>query len=172
METSQSSNGIQDACKVTKRPPGRIVLDITSPSGPPDYFRRDQKDGISPPDLSRECTYAEHIVHARGKRTQFTSVSLDLKTIRDFGDADFKLKQELTQSDGHELVVHEALICELRRVVRDGDRADRLRALQALRYATRRREGLVAWRFATAGIPRKDLISWAQAQVQKYFSRI
>ena len=51
-----------------------------------DYFRRDQRDGVSPPDLSKDCTFAEHIVHARGKRTQFTSVSLDLSKIRDFGD--------------------------------------------------------------------------------------
>jgi hypothetical protein len=41
------------------------------------YFRRDQRDGVGPPDLSKVCTYAEHIVHARGKRTQFTSVSLN-----------------------------------------------------------------------------------------------
>jgi len=52
------------------------------------YFRRDQRDGISPPDLSKVCTYAEHIVHARGKRTQFTSISLDLAKIRDFGDTE------------------------------------------------------------------------------------
>ena len=31
-----------------------------------DYFRRDQRNGISPPDLTKDSTYAEHIVHARG----------------------------------------------------------------------------------------------------------
>lgn len=28
------------------------------------YFRRDQRDGISPLDLSKECTFAEHEVIA------------------------------------------------------------------------------------------------------------
>jgi hypothetical protein len=69
-----------------------------------DYFRRDQRDGVSPPDLSKECTFAEHIVHARGKRTQFTSVSLDLSKIRDFGDTNYKLERDKTVSDGPALV--------------------------------------------------------------------
>jgi len=40
----------------------------------PDYFRQDQSDGISPPDLTKNTTFAEHIVRARGKRTKYTSV--------------------------------------------------------------------------------------------------
>ena len=137
-----------------------------------DYFRRDQKAGISPPDLAKDCTYAEHIVHARGKRTPFTSVSWDLTRIRDFGDADYLLLQEQAASDGHRLVDHEQLTEELRRVVREGEKAERLRAVQALRYAVRRREGLVHWSFDTAGVSRKDLIGWAQVRVQAYFSRL
>ena len=54
---------------------------------PPDYFRRDQADGVTAPDLSKDCSYAEHIVRARGKRTQLTSVSLDPQKINDFGPA-------------------------------------------------------------------------------------
>src|SRR5436190_20886604 len=104
-----------------------------------EYFRRDQRDGISPPDLSKDCTFAEHIVHARGKRTQFTSVSLDLTKIKDFGDTDYRLEREPTARDGHTLVEHEALLAELRRVVREEEKAERLRAAQALRYASRRK---------------------------------
>lgn len=63
------------------------IANSSSPS-PREYFRRDQGDEISPPDLSKECSFAEHIVHARGKRTQYTSVSLDLAKIKDFGEAD------------------------------------------------------------------------------------
>jgi hypothetical protein len=45
----------------------------------PDYFRRDQAVGVAAPDLLKDCSYAEHIVHARGKRTQLTGISLDPK---------------------------------------------------------------------------------------------
>ncbi len=137
-----------------------------------DYFRRDQRDGISPPDLSKDCTFAEHIVHARGKRTQFTSVSLDLSRIRDFGDSTYKLEREKAVSDGHSLVEHETLLSELRRSVREAQREDSDRAARALVYATRRKEGLVTWAFNTSSVARKDLIAWALARVQEYFTRV
>jgi hypothetical protein len=137
-----------------------------------EYFRRDRSDGISPPDLSKECTFAEHIVHARGKRTQLTSVSLDLSRIRDFGDTDYRLERENADADGHSVVEHEELLDELRRVAREEDKAERLRAAQALRYATRRREGLVKWSFNTSRVARKNLISWAAKKVQGYFTRV
>src|SRR5208337_1463997 len=87
------------------------------------YFRRDQKDGVSPPDLSKVCTYAEHIVRARGKRTQFTSVSLNLAKTRDFGDTDYRLNRERAEDDGHNVVEHEALLSELQRVARTEEKA-------------------------------------------------
>ncbi|SRR5579883_1744168 len=137
-----------------------------------EYFGRDQRDGVSPPDLSKECTFAEHIVHARGKRTRFTSVSLDLTKIRDFGDTDYRLERQKLLDDQHELIEHEALLSELRRVVREGEKAERLRAVQALRYASKRKEGLVNWSFDISRVARKDLISWAKGRVQPYFTRL
>ena len=137
-----------------------------------EYFRCDQRDGISPPDLSKDCTFAEHIVHARGKRTRFTSVSLDLTKIRDFGDTDYRLERQKLLDDQHRLVEHEVLIDELRRVIREGEKAERLRAVQALRYATKRKEGLVDWSFDITRVARKDLISWAESRVQPYFTRL
>lgn len=136
------------------------------------YFRRDQAARISPPDLSKPCSYAEHIVHARGKRTQFTSVSLDPAKIRDFGDTTYRLKRELTQAHGHALVEHEELLDELRRVINEGSKAERARAIHARRYATWRKEGLVRWSFNFAGVKRKGLIAWAETRVQVYFSRV
>jgi hypothetical protein len=47
-----------------------------------------------------------------------------------------------------------------------------LRAIQALRYAQRRKEGLVSWSFITTGVARKDLIAWAERKVQAYFVRV
>jgi hypothetical protein len=111
-------------------------------------------------------------VHARGKRTQYTSVSLDLTKIKDFGEADYTLNRQKTEGDGHGLVEHETLIEELRRVTRENDKAERIRAAQALRYATRRKEGLVNWSFDVSGVARKDLISWIKPRVQPYFSRL
>jgi hypothetical protein len=136
------------------------------------YFRRDQRAGVSPPDLSKTSTFAEHIVHARGKRTQFTSVSLDLAKIRDLGDADYRLKRKEAEADGHKVIEHEALLAELQRVVRDEEKAERQRAIQALRYARSRKEGLVQWNFDVRGIERKDLINWAFGKVQLYFAAV
>jgi hypothetical protein len=141
-------------------------------AAPRPYYRRDQKDGISPPDLSKDCTFAEHIVHARGKRTRYTSISLDLTKIRDFGEVDFRLEREPIDRDGHTVVEHEALIAELQRVAREADKADRLRAVRALSYATRRREGLVSWSFDISRVLRKDIIIWCGDRIQVYFTRI
>jgi hypothetical protein len=137
-----------------------------------EYFRRDQRDGVSPPDLSKDCSYAEHIVHARGKRTRFTSVSLDLTKIRDFGDTDYRLEREKLLSEQHNLVEHDALLSELRNAIHSGEKAERQRAIQALIYASRRKAGLVNRRFDTTRVERKDLLAWAKARVQPYFTRI
>jgi len=136
---------------------------------PRPYFRRDRSSGITPPDLAKRATYAEHIVRARGKRTQFTSVSLDASKIRDFGDALYRLKSEAAIADGHGLVDHEALLESLRQTVQSSDKADRARAIQAIRYARRRLEGLVHWQFDTKSVETKDLIRWASARVAPYF---
>ena len=138
----------------------------------PDYFRRDQRDGVSPPDLAKECTFAEHIVHARGKRTRYTSVSLDLARIKDFGESSYRLERMKLSGDKHVLVRHDSLLDELRTVIRGSQKADRLRAIQALNYATRRKEGLVDWHFDIKGIDRKNLLTWAATKIQPYFNRI
>ena len=137
-----------------------------------EYFRRDQSDGISPPDLSKECSFAEHIVHAREKRTPYTSVSLDLTKISDFGETDYRFEREKAAAGGHELIEHETLVGELQRTAREEARAERLRAIQAVRYASRRKEGLVKWSFNTSGVVRKDLINWATVQIRPFFTRL
>src|SRR5262249_41194874 len=136
------------------------------------YYRRDQRNGISPPDLSKTCTYAEHIVHARGKRTQFTSVSLDATKIRDFGDTTYQLKREEAERDGTRVMEQEYLCESLRQDIREKNKAEKALAVQALRYATKRKEGLVQWAFDWSSVARKQLITWAQARVQDYFTRL
>ena len=137
-----------------------------------EYFRGDRAEGVTPPDLSKDCTFSEHVVRARGKRTRFTSVSKDHAKIRDLGDTVYQVRRDPLSSEGHGLVEHEALVKELRRVAREGSRGERARANQALRYATRRLEGLVDWRFNVSAVEQKDLINWAYRHIQPYFQRL
>jgi len=140
--------------------------------GQQEYYRRDQKDGITAPNLGKYCSYAEHIVSARGKRDQYTSVSLAPNTIRIFGEQLYRLLSELLLQDGHDLVEHERLLKSLREVATSQEKAHRARAVQALRYAKKRKEGLVEWKFETHSVPAKDLMAWAHARVQQYFQGV
>lgn len=137
----------------------------------PDYFRGDNSAGITAPNLARSVDYADHIVKARGKRTQFTSVSKQPGKVRDFGDQLYRLKQEDTASDGHELVEHETLMARLREQAASEEKSAKLKAVQALRYARKRQEGLVDWSFDIGGVERKNLITWAETKVQPYFEK-
>ena len=141
-------------------------------ANPPDYFRRDQTDGVTAPDLSKDCSYAEHIVCARGRRTQLTSVSLDPQKINDFGPVLYRTLRPDIEGDGHAIVEHAELLQQLCAAAESGVKEERARALQAQRYAKRRREGLVKWNFQLGGVDRKDLIAWAFRKVQKYFGRV
>lgn len=136
------------------------------------YYRRDQKDGITPPDLSKTCTYAEHIVHARGKRTQYTSVSLDAQKIAKFGPSLYELECEFVEKDQHGLIEHQRLMTELQRVAKQCEKEERARALQAIRYARSALEGLVDWKFDTSGVERKELITWTWRKIQPYFRKL
>lgn len=136
-----------------------------------DYFRGDQRAGISPPDLSKDVSYADHIVKARGKRTQYTSVSKDKTKIRSFGDQLYKLKRPKLEEDDHGLVEHDALMASLREEAKASDKGERLKAIQAFRYARKRLEGLVDWHFDISGVERKDLLTWASGRVRPYFSK-
>jgi hypothetical protein len=140
--------------------------------GQQEYYRRDQKDGITAPNLAKCCSYAEHIVSARGKRDQYTSVSLAPNTIRIFGEQLYRLLSEPLLQDGHDLVTHERLLTSLREVAVLRNKAQRARSIQALRYAKKRKEGLIEWKFATQSVPAKDLITWTHAKVQQYFQGV
>ncbi|TDI34253.1 MAG: hypothetical protein E2P02_30805 [Acidobacteria bacterium] len=137
-----------------------------------EYYRGDRAAGVTAPNLSKEHTYAEHVVRARGKRSQFTSLSLDRLKIHDFGDTTYQVLRDTLDDDAHELVEHERLLEELRRVATESDKAGRARAIQAIRYSKRRKEGLVNWRFDISGIDRKDLVTWAFRQLKKYFRKV
>lgn len=143
-----------------------------STPAPPDYFRRDQETGITAPDLTKVCSPAEHIVRARGKRTNFTSISLHRSRIEDFGEVTYVLEQAAIATDGHALIKHQELVAELRDTCRNDQKHERARALQALRYALRRSEGLVDWKFDISRVERNQIITWAFGQVRKYFRKV
>ena len=73
--------------------------------------------------------------------------------------------------DGHAIVEHVELMQQLRAAAESNEKEERARAIQAQRYARRRHEGLVSWKFLLGGVARKDLITWAFRNVQKYFDR-
>lgn len=137
-----------------------------------DYYRGDQKTSITPPDLSKFCEYADHIVNARGKKTCFTSVSLDRGRIEMFGEIDYVLLRQKAEGDGHRLIEHDDLIASLQAAAQNEDKGARLKAIQALRYARLRKEALVDWKFDISHIPRKEVITWAYYQVQPYFRKV
>src|SRR5262245_262805 len=95
-----------------------------------DLFRRDQADSVTGPNLDDTASYAEHIVHARGKRTRFTSVSTSRDAIRDFGPQLWKLLQPQVTNDGHFIVAHGDLVNALRQELSSEDDA-RARELAA-----------------------------------------
>lgn len=134
-----------------------------------EYYRRDQKEGITAPNLAKCCSYAEHIVSARGKRDQYTSVSLAPHTIRIFGERLYRLLKDALLEEGHDLVEHTRLLNALREVAGTQNKAHHARAVQALRYAKKRKEGLIEWKFETHSVASKDMISWTYAKVQHYF---
>lgn len=139
---------------------------------PDDYFRGDQEAGITAPNLLKTCDYADHIVNARGKRTAFTSVSTDRQAITIFGERHYVLLQDELMEKGHGLVDHSALIDDLRNIAVTGEKEERTKAIAALRYAKKRKEGLVTWAFDISRVPPKDIITWAFRQVQPFFRKV
>jgi len=137
-----------------------------------EYFRKDRAAGVTAPDLTKSCSVAEHVVRARGKRTNFTSVSLDLARLRDLGEAEYRLDGGQTEADGHRIIEHDVLISMLRDICQNSDKQERARALQAIRYAKSRLEALVEWKFDISAVARKDVIAWAYKRIQKYFTQI
>ena len=136
-----------------------------------EYFRGDASSGITPPNLLKECTFAEHIVRARGKRDKFTSVSLSPSSIRCFGDTLWQLKCKDCITAGHTLVEHPQLLSNLQEIIKSEVKADRARAIQALRYAKTRKEGLIDWQLGISSVDRKELENWTALQVRPFFSR-
>jgi len=137
-----------------------------------EYFRRDQERGITGPDLSKTCTLAEHVVQARGKRTQFTSVSRDRESIRDFGETLYRLLVQPLLADRHMLLEHDDLVRRLFQVIREASGKEKDLALRAIRRVRKRKEGLVEWHFDSGGVERKDLIHWATEKVREFFVRV
>ena len=91
-----------------------------------EYFRRDQRAGISPLIFQRSVV-SPITLCTRGKRTQYTSVSLDLARSRlRRKDRTIPIERQKAAAKGHGLIEHEAVIGELK-VARDEMQAERLR---------------------------------------------
>lgn len=97
---------------------------------------------------------------------------MDPDKIDDFGPTLYLALCLDILSNGHAIIEHNALIEALKMAALNSEKLDRRKALQAQRYAIRRREGLIDWAFDIASVQRKDLITWAFEQVQSFFRAI
>lgn len=122
--------------------------------------------------MSKTCTYAEHVVHARGKRTQFTSVSLDPKKIWDLGETLYRLLLDALLEAKHILIDHDKLVKSLINTVKNDEGKERDIAIRAIRRVKRRKEALIEWRFNIRAVERKDLIPWAFNKVNNFFTKV
>jgi hypothetical protein len=82
--------------------------------------------GSPRPIFSKYCTPAEHIVRARGKRTKYTSVSLDPDKIDDFGPALYQALCPDIMAKGHAIIARDALLHELRVAASAGEMIETL----------------------------------------------
>lgn len=87
----------------------------------------------------------------------------------DFGPVLYEALTKELKSNGHRLIDHQTLINSLREAAKGGDKQDRVRAVQALRYASRRREGLVIWSLDHSLIDRKNVFEWTRSKISPYF---
>ena len=110
-------------------------------------------------------------MHARGKRTRYTSVSTSQNAIRDFGEQLWKLTQPKVTDAGHIVISHEELLRALRTILEADDDRQRELAARAIPRVNRRKEALVDWQFAVDRIERKDRMVWAENQVREFFTR-
>ncbi len=138
------------------------------------YYRGDSSKGITPPNLAVESTIPEHIVRARGKKTNFTSVSLDKDKVKSFGDAIYTLLNDILHTDMHKLIEHKQVLESLRTFAKGDDPKQKDLALRAIPRAKSNLEGLIRWNFkipSDVGGSTK-LISWVSPKVQKYFDKL
>ena len=134
-----------------------------------EFFRCDQADLVTGPNLANTTSYAEHIVHARGKRTQFTSLSEDATKIREFGPQLWKLLLAVAKQNNHTILGHQDLMAALRRELDSEDDAASELALRAIPRAKKRVEALIVWNFDVPAAVKKNPINWATTQIQKFF---
>jgi len=69
-------------------------------------------------------------------------VTLDLLKCRSFGETTYRLKRPEVDNEGHTVIEHSVLVASLTHSARDGEKAEKARALQALRYTRRHLEVL------------------------------
>ena len=138
---------------------------------PDQHFRNDSPNGITPPNPDANVSHVDHITKARGKRTQFTSVSQDADSIRHFSGELYRCSRIAVQGDGHTFVEHNDLVDGIRQTILKSRREEKIKAERALQYTTRAKEALINWKFDFRRVPRKDRITRCGDQIQAYFTQ-
>lgn len=132
------------------------------------HYRGDQDKGITAPNLGLDVTFAEHVVKARGRKSNYTSVSENRAAAQIFGKV-YTLDEIGLRNDGHQLFCSISIQKSLQDTIKSGGPQAQL-ALRAVPRVAKNSECLIKWDFK---IPSKftggSLISWTYNTIQKYF---
>lgn len=135
------------------------------------HYRKDSKNGITPPNPDGEQDVVEHITKHRGMKTALTSVSESSDSIAHFEGVLYSVEEVSVTRDGHNFTSHRALVAELRRRRDESTRSEKLLADRAIQYAKRAKEALIAWQFDLNGVQRSKRIKACFDRIQPYFRR-
>lgn len=137
-----------------------------------EHYRKDNPNGITPPNPDGNKNLVEHITKHRGMKTPYTSVSEDPNAIKHFSGELYKTDPDNVIADGHNFKSHSDVIDELRSIIQTSAMSERILANRAFQYAKRAKEALIDWQFSLDNIKKKDRISWCYNHIQKYFQRV
>ena len=132
----------------------------------PKHFRKDNPNGITPPNPDVIVTYFDHITKRRGMKTCYTSVSEGEKFINHFDGCLYHTSASSIKIDGHEFIPHSNVIANLCQARATTDRHERIAIDRAILMASRAQEALIRWDLKNKNVQRKNRISQAQNQIQ------
>lgn len=135
------------------------------------HYRKDHKNGITPPNPEGPHDVIAHITKHRGMKTPYTSVSEDKTAIKRFTGVTYKTDSIKSTHDSHLFIAHADLLKELQRTIQTTSRTEKILAERAYLLAQRAKEALIDWQFNLNSIKRTERIKFCYAQIQHYFTR-
>ncbi len=136
------------------------------------HYRKDNPNGITPPNPDGDRDIVAHITKDRGMKTPYTSVSEVQNSINHFSGILYKTEPNQIINDKHKFKAHSELMNELRSIILTSSKKERIYAQRAFMLANRAKEALIEWEFILDTVKKKDRIKWCYNHIQKYFQRV